>query len=135
MPFKKSVTLRFHEADPAGIMYFANAYSIAHTVYEELIEDLGFTWQEWFENPVWAAPIRKSECEYMRPIRPNTKLSIRAEVVRVGDSSFTSKYTFEDQDGTSSRPYCEVTLVHAFLYRSNGMKVSIPDHVRERLDK
>lgn len=127
--FTKSATLQFHQCDPGGIMFFANAYVLAHDAYESFIKYLGFSWHEWFENPVWAVPIRHSSCEYFRPLRPGQEVTISVGIDRLGETSFTAKYTVKQND----QIHMEVQLVHTFIHKEKIKSTPIPSEIRERL--
>jgi acyl-CoA thioesterase FadM len=153
-PFSFSARIRFHEADPAGIMFFANSYKIAHDTYEEFVQALGFPWPEWFENPVWAIPIRASSCEHLRPLLPSGHYDIEVWIEGIGNSSFTAKYAFrqkpellldsvhlssEPSEPISSEPqcselFCEVSLTHTFMNKETRTKMAIPSSVLSRLE-
>ncbi len=127
--YKTSVQIRFHEGDPAGITFFANAYALAHAAYETFVTSIGFSWAEWFENESWAVPIRHSECEHLAPMRPGRSYDVHITVEKLGESSVSLKYSF--QDGAKS--HAEVTLVHTFIDLKKLAKIRVPDLVRERL--
>ena len=44
---------------PGGIVFLMPMFCFPDA-YESFIKYLGFSWYEWFENPVWAVPIRRS---------------------------------------------------------------------------
>jgi acyl-CoA thioesterase FadM len=128
--FKKALTPKFHDADPAGIMFFGNVYAKAHGIYEEFVGHLGFTWREWFDNGTWAVPIRHSECEHLAPIFPGMEYQVSCVLDKIGTSSFTMKYIFASAKAT----HAEVTIVHAFVDPVKKVKCEMPSIVRERLE-
>ncbi len=127
--FQKEILLRFREADPAGILFFGNVFSLAHDCFEDFIQAAGFTWKEWFETKDYLIPIRHTECNYLKPFRPGESYRIQASVARLGDSSFQMKYVFS-QD---SQVHAEVRMTHTFMDARSKSKISVPDLVRERL--
>jgi acyl-CoA thioesterase FadM len=128
--FVKTARIRFRQGDPAGIMFFADSYKIAHDAYEDFISFLGIDWKDWFNNPDWAVPIRHSSCEHLRPMLPSQTYEVRVAVDRVGKSSFTLKYFFE----LDEHIYAEVSLVHTFINKKSRSKTSIPSDIRDRLE-
>lgn len=130
MTFKTPIQIRFHEADPAGIAFFANAYALAHSAYEKFVtEALGFKWAEWFENETWGVPIRHSECEHLVPMKPGRTYDVVIKVEKLGESSLTLKYAFQE----AGRDHAIVTLVHTFIDVKALKKTTVPDLVRDRL--
>lgn len=128
--FKQSMTPFFHDADPAGIMFFGNVYAKAHGVYESFVQHLGFSWREWFDNGTWAVPLRHTSCEHLAPMFPGTAYDVSCLLEKIGTSSFTMKYKFTSAKAT----HAEVTLVHAFVDPVKKAKCEIPSIVRERLE-
>ncbi|MES2962512.1 MAG: thioesterase family protein [Bdellovibrionota bacterium] len=121
---------RFRDADPVGILFFARAYELAHDAYEDFVRSLGFTYREWFENETWGVPIRKSECEHLRPIKPGDEISVSVKIENLGESSFTTSYSI----ASAGQPASEVKLTHVFMDVKTKKKMAIPSNVRSRLE-
>lgn len=128
--YQKSMTPQFHDADPAGIMFFGNAYAKAHGAYEGFVEHLGYSWREWFDNKTWAVPLRHSSCEHMAPMFPGQAYQVSCHLEKIGTSSFTMKYRF----ASTKAVHAEVTLVHTFIDIAKRAKCDMPSDVRERLE-
>lgn len=128
--YHTQVKIRFKDADPAGIMFFANVFDIAHDVFEEFIQAAGFSWEEYFESSEYAVPLRHVEADYKSPLRPGHSYDVGVEITNLGQSSVTFKYQFYD-DHTLC---CDVTMVHTFINPSTHKKISIPADVRKRLE-
>lgn len=128
MAFKSHA--RFRDGDPVGILFFARAYEIAHDAYEDFVRSLGFTYREWFENETWGVPIRKSECEHLRPIRPGDEIAVAVKIDSLGESSFTAAYEIS----VAGQPASVVKLTHVFMDVKTKKKTAIPSDVRRRLE-
>lgn len=153
-PFQASFRARFRHADPAGILFFANVFEIAHDIYEDFVAHLGWTWEQWFQNPDWAVPIRHASCDFKRPMTASHSYHVSVFAERIGESSFTLKYifteplhrnddnnrvhpdnpdnTYNDGDG-GANVCCEVSIVHAFYDKKRRSKTAIPSEIRDRL--
>ena len=129
-PFTHTFTLRFHEADPAGIMFFGNVYKLAHNAYEEFLVHLGFELKHWFHNPDWGVPVRQSSCEYFAPLVASRTFGIRVLIEKIGTTSFTLTYDFV-ADG---KTYCQARLVHTFIDIKAMKKRDLPSDVRKRFE-
>jgi len=127
--FQKDIQVRFREADPAGILFFGNAFALAHDCFEDFIQAAGFTWKEWFHTKEYLIPIRHTECNFLKPFQPGEKYQITASVAKLGDSSFQMKYVFSSSLGT----HADVRMTHAFLDAKKHQKISVPETVRNRL--
>ena len=127
--FKKKIQLRFREADPAGILYFGNVFSLAHDCFEDFIQAAGFTWSEWFETKEFLIPIRHAECNFLKPFLPGRRYQITVSVSKLGNSSFQMKYLFSQDQVV----HADVRMTHVFLTAKGHGKISVPPHVVERL--
>ena len=127
--FQKPYRANFRQADPAGILFFAQAFNIAHDVYESFIEHLGFSYKEWFDNGNWGVPIRHSEANHLKPLRPGEVYDVQVQVDRIGTSSVTLLYVIMK----AGQIHCETRLVHTFYDIHRGSKCDIPSNVRETL--
>lgn len=127
--YKKSIQIRFRDADPARILYFGNLFNFAHDCFEDLIQDNGFTWNEWFKDPASIVPIRHAECDYRAPFLPGEHYEIHAVVAGFGETSLQMKYTFMQGE----KVHAIVKMVHAFLDPKTKEKKAIPADVKDRL--
>ena len=127
--FKKDFQVRFREAAPAGIGYFANTFNFAHDAFEDFIQAAGFTWKEWFQTREFIVPIRHTECNFTKPFLPGQSYQIAVSVAKLGESSFQMKYQFQSTEGT----HAEVRMTHVFLDAKTKQKTSVPEIVRTRL--
>ena len=124
-------TIRFDQADPAGIMFFGQVFFLAHEAFEKFVISTGFSWEEWFANSKWGTPIRHSEANFQRPMRPGKSYQINVTVARLGESSMTIRYVFM----RDAHVHCEVQIVHTFIDIKEITKMPIPTEVRTRLAK
>lgn len=127
--FKTQTRLKFRQADPAQIMYFANVFSLAHDAFEEFIVVAGYKWEEWFSADKHIIPIRHAEADYKSPFIPGQAYDINVSVESFGNTSFTMKYVLT-QD---SRLHATVRMVHAILDPKTHQKMPIPAVMKERL--
>jgi len=127
--FKKEFQVRFREADPAGIGYFAHVFSFAHDAFEDFIVAAGFHWKEWFLTKEYIVPIRHTECSFLKPFLPGENYQISVSVAKLGDSSFQMKYLFLQ----GPHQHATVLMTHVFLDAKSKGKMSIPEIVRNRL--
>jgi acyl-CoA thioesterase FadM len=128
--FRKNFVTRFRQADPAGILFFAEAYEIAHDTFEDFLIELGLDWKHCFENREWALPIRHSECQHLAPLHPGLNYTVTVKIEKIGDSSLALNYEIADEN----RVCAEVKMVHACLNKKTMIKMSIPSEIRSRLE-
>ena len=129
--FVRNHQLKFREADPAQIMYFANVFSLAHDTFEEFIVAAGIPWNLWFKDYDYHVPIRHTEADFLAPFVPGVVYAIEAQVAHIGNSSFQMQYTFSDK----SKRHAVVKMVHTFLDPKSHEKVAVPEKFRDKLAK
>lgn len=131
MAFTQDVMVRFNEVDRAGIAFFGRVFEYCHIAYEELFAAAGFPIDVMFEGADgWAMPLVHAEANYVRPMRLGAKLTIQAEVVRLGKSSVGFEYTVRDVAGKTC---AVVNLVHCCVNLETFSKHPVPDELRRAL--
>lgn len=125
-----SCLLPFHLTDSAGILFFGHVFSLAHQAYEHfIIQQVGYPWQIWFQNPEWIVPIKHAEAHYLRPLLAGQECTIDILLTALSSSSFTLTASFLQQQALA----CQVKTVHVFCNRSTQQKMSIPSDLALRL--
>jgi acyl-CoA thioesterase FadM len=135
MQFQRTFQVAFHDADPAGLLFFARIYTEAHRTLEAfVVESLGLEWRDWFQRQDVAFPIRHSKCEHLAPLWAGTKYTISLAVRSVSDSSWVAGFRVEPSASSSpARALVELELVISTLDLKSKSKGRIPDFIRERL--
>lgn len=127
--FKTQTTIKFHQADPAQIMYFANVFSLAHDAFEEFIVAAGYSWSEWFKTSEYLIPIRHVEADFKNPFLPGQTYNISVYVESLGQTSFKMKYELTSE----GLLHAKVTMVHAVLDSKTKQKLNLPEVMKSRL--
>lgn len=128
--FETSVTIRFEDADPAGIVFYPRAIALAHGVIEDLIRQTELGWQGWFENHGLAAPVRHAEADFLAPMRAGETLRARAWVEKLGETSGTFSVEFLGNEGETR---ARIRTVHVLIDRSTGQPVAMTQEIRAAL--
>ncbi|PIR25138.1 MAG: hypothetical protein COX62_00780 [Deltaproteobacteria bacterium CG_4_10_14_0_2_um_filter_43_8] len=132
MNFKTSTKIRFHDADPAGIIFYAKVFEFAHNAFEDFFESLGLDWKNWFQNDAHIAPMRKASAEYTSPLHFGETYTIEVQVTHIGTSSFSLRYLFEDKTG---KPCAVVDTTHVFVEKKNLKPTPMPEDLRQKLSQ
>ena len=130
--FETSVTIRFEDADPAGIVFYPRAIALAHGVVEDLIRQTELGWHGWFENHGLAAPVRHAEADFLAPMRAGETLRARAWVEKLGDTSGTFMVEFLGKEGETR---ARIRTVHVLVDRSTKQPVALTPEVRRALEQ
>ncbi len=127
--FKTKVQLKFRDADPAQIMYFANIYSLAHDAFEEFIVAAGYKYSDWFTKKLHIVPIRHCEADYLNPLLPGSTYQIDVSVQQCRETSFQMKYVFS----AHGKIHAIVKMVHVVLNPETKQKMDLPPNLKTKL--
>ncbi len=132
--FRRTITVRFDEADARGVLFYGRVQALAHRVFEEfVVSELVERWEDWFESERFLAPIKHAEATFHRPMRPGHQYDAELSVTRVGESSFELRTLFIDNSGPQRVLCAEARIVKAFADPSTWRKMPIPSEIRTRL--
>lgn len=104
---------------------------MSHDHYEEWIKSLGHSFIDWFQSKDFIVPIRKSECEFHKPLYPGQTYELILTVKEIGESSFKTRTRFISKDGV----HMEVTLMHVFASPKEFKKRPIPSSIKTQLEQ
>lgn len=128
--YVREVQIRFHEADPAGILYFGNILTLAHDTFEDFIVEAGIPWKTWFKDCLYFVPIKYVESDFKAPFIPGEKYQVHTQVGSITESSFQMQYTFQQGE----KVHAIVKMVHTFADMKTKQKTRMPDDVRQVLN-
>lgn len=129
--YSKQITIAFSDCDPAGVLFFARYYSLAHDTLESFMSNNEIGWQNWFQNPEIIMPIRHSEADYFAPLWAGKTYDISLDVKKITESSVYFEFLIK-YDG---RTHCKLKTTHTFADKNEFKKIVIPDSFRHVLEK
>ncbi len=121
--------VRFYDADPAGILFFANYFRIAHMVYEEFMTSLKST-INYFDNEKFILPIVHTSADYLKPVYVNDELEIILTVEEIKESSFILKYKM---CGAENVIKAVLKTVHVCVDKKTFAKEKISGNLKTKL--
>ena len=130
--FEYRFTVRLHDTDAAGVMFFANLFRHAHDAYEALMDDLGFALPEVLEEREYLLPLVHVEADYHSPLHYGEEIRALVSVVRVGTRSFSLSYRFCDRDGEIR---AQAATVHAACNAHDAKGMDLPAALRDTLEE
>ncbi|NEP16785.1 MAG: acyl-CoA thioesterase [Leptolyngbya sp. SIO4C1] len=95
MTFAYRRTVRFHETDAAGVVYFANVLTLCHEAYEASLAAAGINLRQFFGQAQTAFPIVQATVDFRRPLHCGDQLVIQLSPQQTGPDSFEIAYTLE----------------------------------------
>lgn len=127
--FQKEVKIRFSDTDPAGILFYSKAFELIHGVYEDfVVESLGVSWKEWFQNTQWALPVVQAEARFFHPMVADQVYLITLELIQKTTSSFTLAYEIKKE----SHVFAKLKTSHVFIDQTTREKLPLPKEIRQR---
>ncbi|PSN18338.1 1,4-dihydroxy-2-naphthoyl-CoA hydrolase [filamentous cyanobacterium CCP5] len=90
--FSYSRTIRFHETDGAGVVYFANVLVLCHEAYEASLAFVGIDLQRFFDGQGLAYPIVHASIDFRRPLRCGQEVLIDLAPHQQQESHFEVQY-------------------------------------------
>lgn len=130
-PFSHATRVRFHQADPAGVLFYGRVFELVNDAYEELVRAAGFVYDDHFGMLDYATPVVHVEADYKRPMAAGERLVVELTVTRIGRASFTMAFRILGADGVER---ATGNVVHAFVSAATFQTIEIPAAVRAGLD-
>lgn len=92
MAFTLDHTVRFHETDAAGVIYFANGLTICHNAYEASLAMAGIDLGKFFTPDSLGYPIVRASIDFKRPMGCGDRVQVWLEPQRIDESAFEIQY-------------------------------------------
>ena len=127
---EEQITIRFADADPAGVVFYPRAIALAHSVVEDLIRHSPLGWDAWFASPTHVAPLRHAEADFLRPMKAGDIFTARAVVESTGTTSVTFLVEFSDPAG---RTTARVRTVHVLINKLSGAPIPLTGEILSAL--
>ena len=122
----------WYDADPAGIVYFANHFSFVEQAEEELFRARGGNRQQLLQqHKVWL-PRVEAFSKYVRPIKIGAMIRVRLNPQPKGLK--TIRYEFEILDDASSEKLAEGYVIVVCVDADRFKAIPIPDPIRTFID-
>ena len=130
MAFEHQRRIRFQDADPAGIVFFAHVLSFCHEAYEELLRSEGFPIESLVTGGAPGLPLRHAEVDFTGPMRIGMLVRIAVSLGKLSDRSFRVDYEVKDEEGA---PLARASTVHVAVDRAAMKATALPEPLRAAL--
>ena len=125
-------TVRLYHTDAAGILYYSHIYTMAHDVYEEMLQKIGVSVPYILNQSDFLLPFVHSEADYKNTITVGDELDIHLKVERIGSTAYTLCYHFLN---TKGEEVAFVKTVSVAVDKKTKKKIPLPEKLREGLQK
>lgn len=129
---KDYYTIKLHDTDAAGILFFANQFKFVHDLYQRFLDEIGFPLQERFATRDFSLPIVHAEADFYAPLTVGDTVEVSLRVAAVGRTSFTLDYQIIDLDG---KEVGSAKTIHVTVDPETRGKIALPESFREALEK
>ena len=130
--FTYTTTVRFHDTDAAGIIYFANVLRIAHTAYESFLESIGSDVGKINGHSTYFFPLVHCEADYTKPMKLGDRLQVRVSLSHLGNTSFALSYQFSNQ---TEAIMATAKTIHVAVNRASFTSAPLPSDLITALNK
>ena len=127
---RQPITIRFEDADPAGVVFYPRAIALAHAAVEDLLRRSALGWDAWFASPHYAAPLRRAEADFFLPMKPGQSFEVCASVEKTGTSSVTFLVEFLEAAGNTA---ARIRTVHVLIDKATGQPLPLTAEIRTAL--
>jgi len=129
-PFTVHEYVRWSDVDAAGVVCYGAYVRFIEIAETELFRAAGFPYGAIFERfDCWLPRVRYT-CEFKSPARLDERLSVRTQVKRLGKTSITLGFAFDNARGEEIAE-CEIVMV--CVDRATFRAKPVPDELRTAL--
>lgn len=129
--YRYETVIRLKDIDAAGLIYFANVFTLAHECYEAFL-DGHISLGKLLEESEYMAPIVHADADIKLPIRLSDKIAIEMNLAKTSNSSYELQYRLINE---KKQPAAIVKTIHVVLDRQSGEPVKIPEQFRQMLQQ
>jgi 1,4-dihydroxy-2-naphthoyl-CoA hydrolase len=133
--FEYRTTIKIHEADGAGILFFANYFKLAHDAYEAFMESGGLGLGKVLRDESFLLLIVHAAMDYKFSLQTGDNALVKLKVKKVGNTSFILGYEIY-RNNKDSEPELASSgeTVHVNIDTGTGEKIPLSREVRKILE-
>ncbi len=123
-------TVKLHQTDAAGIVFYGNYFRIVHDAYEAFMQTLGFDFNYIINEADFLLLIAHAEADYTGSLLPSEKIRVQLSINTIGTTSFVLDYEVLNAAGEG---VCRLKTVHVATDKKSGRKRPLPEKLRAKL--
>jgi 1,4-dihydroxy-2-naphthoyl-CoA hydrolase len=121
-------TIRLHQTDAAGVIFYADLFVMAHECYESWLEPVTSLAGILEQNIL--VPIVHAEADYKLPMRLSERITIELSLIKKQTTSFILQYRFVNAEGLAA---ATAQTVHAVIDSQTRKPIPIPAFLEKAL--
>jgi 1,4-dihydroxy-2-naphthoyl-CoA hydrolase len=130
--FKYQTSVKLHDTDAAGLLFFANQFNMAHDAYETFMSAHGVSFYKILHERDYKLAIVHASAEYLKQLSVGDPLTVEMRAEKVSTHSFILAYDLLGEDGTKVG---SARTVHVCIDSDSGEKKALPDEVRSAMEQ
>ena len=130
--FTYETSVKLHNTDAAGLLFFADQFKLAHDAYELFMESIGFSFRHILQESDFLLAIVHAEADFLQALYSGDKLTIKLSVDKIGTTSFTLAY---DLTMAQRGSVGTARTVHVCIDKTSREKKNLPDSLVAELSK
>ena len=120
--FKTQFSVRMHDTDSAGVMFYARAFYYAHDAYEDFLQANEQSISDLLQDN-FILPISHTDADFKAPVFLDDKIEIEIFRQAINESDFTLTYHFINHKRTT----CIIASTsHVCLGRQSRKRMPLP---------
>lgn len=128
--FTYQTTVKMHETDASGFLFFAAQFKIAHDAYEAFLNAVGFGIQTIISKSDFLLPIVHAEADYFIPSAVGDRITVQLQVESISKNSFQIIYDFINEFGKIAG---NAKTVHVAIDKKKQTKMALPEDLVKAL--
>jgi len=129
--YTRKITLRLHETDATGVLYFPQQLRIAQETFECFLEEQGHSLGKIIKGE-FLLPVVHAEADYTKPLQVGDQIEIHLSLISIGTTSFTLGTELFLEGGILAG---KTSIVHVVIDRKLWKSQPIPLELRECLEQ
>jgi len=128
--YTHTLTIRIHDVDAAGIVFFAQYLYLFHDVYEAFLADIGHSIPKAISEGNYIIPIKSVSADYHRPMFHGETISGELYLSDLRGSAFT---TVTKLIGADQIVRATITTTHVCVATQTMKPTALPNELRTAL--
>ncbi|MBN2311191.1 MAG: acyl-CoA thioesterase [Candidatus Hydrogenedentes bacterium] len=129
--FVHTTTVTMHDADAAGILFFARHFAFAHDAYEAFLASRSLGFARMLSDETYITPLVHAESDYKIPLHLGERVTVHLHVESIRKRKFCLRFELRNRE---DRVACEVRTTHVALDKGSRRAVPLPEELVHALE-
>lgn len=129
--FTSEYQIKFSDCDPAGVLFFANAFVLCHNALENMLTVNNIA-EEYFSCREFLFPVYTAQSHFLKKMKLHQVVYINLVCNELRESSFSISYRITDSE---QNELARIETVHICVDANKTNKAHLPDYLTAVLRK